>query len=158
MLSAKFKKGQVLCIGFADDGTLLIHCKDLGKMKELMQKALHKVERWANECGLTLSTTKTKAMLFTRKKKVPAIDLDLKLYGESIEFVNEMRCLGIIQDSKLKWNAHISDRIKRAKRYIHQISTSIGRTWGPSPSKMLWLWTAIVRPAIPMLHICGAQG
>ena len=32
------RKGRVLCIGFADDGTLFIHSKDLAKMKCLVQR------------------------------------------------------------------------------------------------------------------------
>ena len=96
----------MLCIGFADDGTLLIHGKDLGKMKELMQKALNKVEQWATECGLKLSTTKTKAILFTRKRKIPEVDLGLRIYGEEIEYVKEIRCLGVILDSKLMERTH----------------------------------------------------
>ena len=97
-------------------------------MKALMQKSLTKVEDWANECGLKLSPTKTKAMLFMRKRKVEDVDLELRIYDQEIEYVDSIKCLGVTLVSRLSWNAHITDRIKKAKQYLHQVSTSIGRT------------------------------
>ena len=113
-----------------------------------MQNALNKVTTWANECGLTLSPNKTNAMLFTRKRKIPEVNLDLFINGNKINYVDSVTCLGVILDSKLTWNKHIDNKIKQAKQYIHSVKTSIGRTWGPTPDKMLWLWTAVVRPKI----------
>ena len=147
-LLGKFCKGRVLCIGFADDGTLLIHGKDLPKMVSLMQKALNKVQTWAQENGLTLSPTKTNAVLFTRKRNIPDHDLTLKINGNTISFVDTVKCLGITLDSRLQWTAHIDEKVKQAKQYLHLLKTSISCTWGPTPEKMLWIWTAIVRPRI----------
>ena len=69
LLLSKFTKGRVRCIGFADDGTLIITGKDLHKMRNQMQTAIDKVAKWADECGITISPQKTTAMLFTNKKK-----------------------------------------------------------------------------------------
>ena len=52
MLLSKFTKGRVRCIGFADDGTLLINGKDLHKMRNQMQTAINKVSAWARERAL----------------------------------------------------------------------------------------------------------
>ena len=113
-----------------------------------MQKAVNKVNDWATECGLTLSPTKTNAMLFTRKRKIPNVDLTLTINGVEIDYVDKVKCLGVTLDNKLTWNAHIDDKIKQAKQYLHLLKTSISRTWGPTPDKMLWIWTAILRPKI----------
>ena len=87
-------------------------------------------------------------MLFTNKQKIPDIDLTLKVDGQVIEYVEHAKCLGITFDTKLTWNKHIDNKIKQAKLYLHQMKTSIARTWGPTPEKMLWIWTTVVRPAI----------
>ena len=117
-------------------------------MKNQMQKAVDKVANWARECGITISPQKTNAMLFTNKQKIPDIDLTLKVDGQVIEYVEHAKCLGITFDTKLTWNKHIDNKIKQAKLYLHQMKTSIARTWGPTPEKMLWIWTTVVRPAI----------
>ena len=53
--------------------------------------------------------------------------------GKTIEYIDKMRYHGVILDSKLSWNAHISDRVKKAEVYLHQISTSIGKNLGSFP-------------------------
>ena len=148
MLLSKFTKGRVRCIGFADDGTLIISGKDLPKMRKLLQKAIDKVHKWATECGLTLSPTKTNALLITHKRKIPEIDLSLHVGGNPIAFTEHTKCLGVTIDNRLSWNPHINAKIKQAKLYLHQMRSSISRVWGPTPEKMLWIWTAVVRPAI----------
>ena len=106
MLLSKFTKGRVRCIGFADDGTLIIYGKDLKNMRNQMQKAIHKVDKWAKECGLSLSPQKTHAVLFTHKRKIPDIDISLKIGDTQIDYVDTVKCLGITFDNKLTWNAH----------------------------------------------------
>ena len=147
-LLKKITKGRVKCIGFADDGTLLIHGRDLKTMKNLMQKAINKVMDWANECNLKLSPNKTHAMLFTRKRKIQNVNIDLFIDGNKIEYVDTVKCLGITLDKRLNWNAHLDEKIKQAKTYLHLMKSSISRTWGPTPENMLWIWTAVIRPRI----------
>ena len=113
-----------------------------------MQQAINKVTNWARECGLSLSPVKTNTVLFHRKRKPIDIELDLFVNDTKINFVNEVTCLGVILDAKINWNAHINNKIKQVKKYIHSVKTSIGRTWGPTPYKMLWLWQTVVRPKI----------
>ena len=79
-----------------------------------MQEALNKVSNWAKECGLTLSPTKTNAVLFTHKRKITNTDLTLKIDGNPIDYVTEVKCLGVNLDHKLNWTAHISEKIKQA--------------------------------------------
>ena len=110
--------------------------------------AINKVSKWAEECGITLSPQKTHAMLFTNKKKIPEINLELTVNGSKIECTDHAKCLGVTFDNKLTWNKHINNKIKQAKLYMHQMKTSISRTWGPTPEKMLWIWNTIVKPAI----------
>ena len=150
MLLRKFNRTRVKAIGFADDGDLLIHGKDLDRMFELMQEALHKVEKWANECGLKMSTSKTVAILFTRRRDGETVleDRSLQMNGQEIEFKNHTKYLGITLDKKLTWNEHIKQKSKQAKKLLMVLRSSLGKTWGPKPELTKWIWTGIIRPMI----------
>ena len=52
---------------YADDAVLLITGKNLVRMKDIMQSAIVKSERWAADHGLLFAASKTKAMVFTKK-------------------------------------------------------------------------------------------
>ena len=114
----------------------------------LMQRALDKVQAWATENGLTLSPTKTNTVLCTRKRKIPDTNITLTINGNTINYVDTVKCLGITLDCRLNWTAHINEKVKQAKQYLHLLKTSISQTWGPTPEKMLWIWTAVTRPKI----------
>ena len=117
-------------------------------MRKLMQLAINKVQKWATECGLTMSPQKINAILFTNKRKIQNVDLKLMIGTDEIEYTDQTKCLGITLDSKLNWHANINNKIKQAKISIHQLRTSISRTLGPSPEKMLWIWNMVIKPAI----------
>ena len=59
--------GQVSCVGYADDGCLIIEGLNLPRMYKLMNEAIVKAETWAASCGLKISPEKTVYMLFTNK-------------------------------------------------------------------------------------------
>ena len=81
-------------------------------MRNQLQKAINKVVQWANECGLSLSSQKTHAVLFTHKRKIPDIDISLKIGDPVIEYTDTAKCLGVTFDSKLSWTHHINIKIK----------------------------------------------
>ena len=134
--------------GFADDGSALVVGTDLQSCQQRLAHALREAEEWGRETGLSFAPEKTIAVLFTRKSKIPDTNFDLYVDGNKIQYVESVKCLGVILDSKLNWNKHIDDKVNQAKKYIHSVKTSISRTWGPTPEKMLWLWKAVVRPKI----------
>ena len=149
LLLKKLSNKQVKIIGFADDGALIIHGKNLRYMTKQMQKAVNEAAKWASENGLKLSTEKTVAILFTRKRK--AVDTDtipITLDGTNLTYVEEVKYLGITLDAKMTFKHHIDNKIKQAKKYLFAIRSSIGSTWGPAPDKMIWIWETVIRPAI----------
>ena len=132
----RLKGKRVKVIGFADDGALIIHGLKLEYMGKLLQKSINIADNWAKESGLKLSPEKTVAMLFTRKQK-PGTPPRLLLGDKELEYVDHTKYLGITLDSRLTFNKHIEDKIKTGKKYLFSLAASIGKTWGPSPEKIL---------------------
>ncbi|KAK7899409.1 hypothetical protein WMY93_020262 [Mugilogobius chulae] len=68
---------------FADDGALWKRGRHLEHMKVQMQEAINKVEQWGYDWGFKFSIEKTNTVLFTKKRRVP--DVSLQLYGRNLE-------------------------------------------------------------------------
>ena len=60
----------------------------------------------------------------------------------------QVKCLGVILDSKLIWKPHCQDRIRKATISLMQCRRAIGKTWGLKPRQALWIFTAIIRPIL----------
>ena len=72
----------------------------------------------------------------------------LKISEQDIEFSHEVKYLGVTLDSKMIWDVHFSNVIKRAKQYLFMLKKAVYKTWGPKPILIKWIYTAIVRPRI----------
>ena len=144
-----YQEGLVSCEGFADDALLLTSGHSLGFMLIQMQSALDKATNWAESVGLTLSPSKTLAVIFTRRKLPNARSYNkLRLGFKEIGFVTTARYLGVLLDSKLTYNAHINARIAKCKKLLMMLRRVIANSWGPRPQFMDWAWHAIARTAL----------
>lgn len=54
----------------SDDGAIWKRGRNVGYLMKQMQSALDKVQEWADKWGFRLSVTKTKYVIFGRKKKI----------------------------------------------------------------------------------------
>ena len=70
---------------YADDSVLLVRGHDIHKMQEIMQNAIQRCEEWARRHGLTFSTSKTEAMIFTNKTTTKQIPKKLKINNTEIK-------------------------------------------------------------------------
>ena len=133
-------------IGYADDCGVLSGGSRLDHMVSRVQKVLDKLTAWGRTCGLRFNPDKSVAVFFTRSRKIPKIKL--KLDGQDLEYKQEVRYLGVLLDQKLHWNAHINDRITKAKRMMAKVAAITWNNWGPKPKLMKWAYTGMIRPFI----------
>ena len=144
-----FDRSNVLIIGFADDGTILISGPDPTTLVHIAQEALNKISRWGIDHGLTFSPSKTNAVLFHRKYKSPESTLpSLTLDGSIIKYTTTVKYLGVLLDYKLKWTPHIEDKIAKAKKSLLLHRNAMGKLWGPHPSTVRWLYEGIIKPSL----------
>ena len=122
---------RLKCIGYEDDGCLVIHGPNLNILYKFMNAGLAKSNQWAKESGLEISHSKTVAMVFTNKDKssyqLPAEGL--KIDGRAIELSEKAKYLGVTLDNKLKWDHHINEKTKRAKNLLFMLRGIVGSFW-----------------------------
>jgi len=142
-----FDNGPVRAKGFADDGGLVIRGKDPATLMSYMQEAVDRALEWGRSKSLKFSAKKTVVVLFTRKYKYK-FPQKLIIEGKEVAFSDSAKYLGITLDSKLNWNAHIGEKVKKAKGLLMRLKGIVGKQWGSSPALVKWVYTGIVRPMI----------
>ena len=144
---------EVKCVGYADDGCLIIEGSNLEYMYRKMNEGIKLAENWAAGCGLSISAQKTVAMLFTQKHKksysLPRTPLSLG--GKTLSLEKETKYLGVTIDHKLTWSSHINNKLNQARKVLFLIKSTAGKLWGPNPAIMHWAYTSMV---LPILSYC----
>ena len=112
-----------------------------------IRKSLNSIDEWCKEDGLRIIASETHSVMFTWKRKLN-FSLPLKIDNDIVEVESSTKFLGVVLDSKLAWNEHISNQCKKAKGILMQCRKSVGRTWGFTPKTMKWIYTAGVRPIL----------
>uniref|UniRef100_A0A1I8H4I8 RNase H domain-containing protein n=1 Tax=Macrostomum lignano TaxID=282301 RepID=A0A1I8H4I8_9PLAT len=146
----------ILKVGYADDVTAICAGPSVDTIRDLLQGFLGRAERWADQCGLRLSESKTTAVMFTNKLLWTI--KPLTLYGKNISMEKQVRCLGLTLDHRLNWTPHIQTKAKKALAVLAQIRRAVGTTWGLTPRKLWWIYTAIIRPSISYASLVWASG
>ena len=76
------------------------------------------IVKWLKNSGLKVNESKTEVCLFHRKGQLP---ITITLQNQTIRSKKSMNVLGVIFDSKLNWNEHIANCIKKSNKALHAI-------------------------------------
>ena len=146
-LLESFSGKPVEAIGYADDVLLMIKGWNIGTMVDLMQKELDRVVEWGKNNGLVFNPEKTKVVTFTRSTK-PESSKGLKMNGKAVPYSTSLKYLGITLTKRLLWTEHIKSKVMKGMQLLNLSKAVVGQNWGLSPDKILWIYTAMVRPLI----------
>ena len=147
LLTLLNEEKNVIAVGFADDIALAIDGQDPSSMVDIVQKLINKACDWGRGNNLNFNAAKTEAVFFTRKRKVPKYK-PIKVNGETVEYADGCKYLGVYLDSKLNWKKHIQLKINKCKTLLHLLKAMVGRKWGTNPQLVRWAFTGIVRPTL----------
>ena len=154
---ALYDKGPVKVKGFADDAGLAIIGIDPKVMSSIMQEALNKASKWADENGLEICPKKTAVMLCTGGKRKYAKPKDILLKGQRINYVDHFKYLGVQISNNLSWKVHIEEKCKKAKKALAILSATMGKLWGPNPRWTRYAYMGIIRPSITYGSVVWAK-
>ena len=131
--------------GYADDLAAVYGGRKPEEVVPRMQEVQDKLVEWGESCNLSFNPEKTVAVGFTRARKHVFEDR-LTIHGQPIEYVDEVKYLGLTLDKRLNWSAHLEHKLKANKKLLHKMSNIAKTTWGPKPHLMRWTWNCVVRP------------
>ncbi|XP_055714430.1 uncharacterized protein LOC129808685 [Phlebotomus papatasi] len=145
-LLTELSENGIRATGYADDLVIIIRGKHDKIISSCMQHALNIISKWCQNAGLKINPSKTTLVPFTRRRKV---NLDnILLEGTIIEIKQEVKYLGLMLDSKLTWNAHITYITNKAIKALWTCRKMVGQKWGLKPHIIVWIYESIVRPII----------
>jgi hypothetical protein len=124
--------GGVYTQGYTDGICLLALGKFPNIVAGLMQWALHTVETWCNEVGLSVNPEKSGLVVFTRRRKLPGFFephlLMLLCHPMSVKY------LRVVLDSSLSWREHVDVIVRKAHNLLWACRRVFGMTWIIRPS------------------------
>lgn len=93
---------------------------DPEKVRNEIQKEIKKIEKWSTHFGLKISSAKTKIMKFTKKRN-PSEAPKITINAQEIEEVKTNKFLGVIFETKLKYDKYINELVKRINNDLNVI-------------------------------------
>jgi ribonuclease HI len=148
--------GGIHAVGFADDFCLYVSGKYLSTVKDVFQRGLNIVEAWCNNKNLSVNANKTNIMCVSRKYKLILND-KLKIFGNEINYVENLKYLGVLLDKKLNWNDHLQFVYNKSIRALWTCRAFVGKTWGINPHIMNWVYKQVVIPKITYAAVVWAH-
>ena len=100
---------------FADDNYCLEWDTDLALLITKMEKKLEMITKWLRGSGLIVNEKKTEVCVFHKNDQRL---INLKVDAAVVKSKKSINVLGVIFDSKLNWNEHISNSICKAKKSL----------------------------------------
>ncbi|GBL89240.1 RNA-directed DNA polymerase from mobile element jockey [Araneus ventricosus] len=136
----------ITCL-FADDSAVLAQGTTIKYILRTLQSFLVSLEEWLTKWRIAVNTDKTKAIIF-RKGCTNFNPTNLELFDETIEWVTEVKYLGLIIDNKLTFRQHISYLKEKFWAKIYLCLPLIGRNSSLSLENKLILFKQVLRPIL----------
>ncbi|GBO39415.1 RNA-directed DNA polymerase from mobile element jockey [Araneus ventricosus] len=136
----------ITCL-FADDSAVLAQGTTIKYILRTLQSFLASLEEWLTKWRIAVNTDKTKAIIF-RKGCSNFNPTNLELFDETIEWVTEVKYLGLIIDNKLTFRQHISYLKEKFWAKIYLCLPLIGRNSSLSLENKLILFKQVLRPIL----------
>ncbi|CAH2106387.1 unnamed protein product [Euphydryas editha] len=136
----------VYCQAFADDVVLVFSSHKTSNLQASAETTLAAVQDWGTCNKLRFAAHKTNAMVITRKLKydTPIVHMS----GTRLRLVEEIKLLGLIIDSKLTFNAHVSATCKKAADIYKTLACAARVSWGLNGEIIRTIYVAVIEPIV----------
>ena len=131
---------------YADDIALLVSSSSIQEAVLSLNISLSSLNQWLVDHGLSLSAPKSSAVIFTRRRLIPVVDINID--NQSVPLKGQAKFLGITLDSKLSGASHINNILKKCERSLSILKALSGVWWGAHPYTLKLMYNAIVRSVI----------
>jgi len=156
-LLARLNGGGVYTQGYADDICLLAVGKFPNTVSGPTQWALHTVEMWCNEFGLSVNPDKTGPVAFTSRRKLQEF-YEPRLFGMTLHRSMSVKYLGVILDSRLTWREHMDVKVRKAHNLLWACRRAYSVMWNLRPRVVHRLYISIVRPSVTFASLVQWPG
>lgn len=134
---------------YADDTSAYTAAKQSNVIIKRLAQSLHSLQQYFSKWKIKINTSKTQAILFpfdNKRRRIPSTIL--KHGNQTIELQNTVNYLGIHFDSKLTFNAHITNAIEKATKCFRALYPMLAPRSPLSTINKTAIYTAMIRPIL----------
>lgn len=137
---------NISILQYADDLLLYTNNSSIETACSTMNDSLILLKRWLDCNGLELSPSKSKIVLFSRKRVHPNVNI---VYDNNrLTVKNDVKFLGVILDSKLSGNQHCDYVVSKCERILNMMKCLTGVWWGAHPFSLRLIYNALIRSVL----------
>ncbi|CAK1582789.1 unnamed protein product [Parnassius mnemosyne] len=128
---------------YADDLTLYYSSKNFTDLSYRLNSALFYLNNWLTDNGLSLSPTKSRVVIFSRKRFCPNISISVQ--NQIIPTSDNVKFLGVFLDSKMTGIPHLTFIAQKCEKNVNILRSLTGVWWGSHPYCLKLLYNALIR-------------
>ena len=135
---------------YADDCSMWTQGRRILPLIEKMQTAIDRVSRWADQWGFIFSPAKCNAIIFRRYMKGRELENipSLKIYDQTVTYLDEVKFLGVILDTRLNLNKYVQYVKAKAIKRMALLKCLAGRGCGADRTVLIQIYKAMIRPIL----------
>lgn len=134
---------------FADDAAVYSAGFSYSEINQSMQSYLNELDIYYKKWKIKINPNKTNAIFFTKRRKPRYLpDRQLRILDSPIQWVDNIRYLGIIFDKKLTFKYHINNTIMKVNKIICTLYPLINRKSKLSISNKIIIFKTIFNPIL----------
>ena len=127
---------------FVDDFAIYCSGSNAVEVCHKVQQAINAVTRWADKRGFQFSALKTKAIRFTRRRRMEEVPT-LVLKDVILPYEDQIKFLGVIFDKKLTFGPHINNVATNVRQSLNILKVVSHFDWGADRTTLLRLYTSL---------------
>jgi len=129
---------------FVDDVQIAFSHHNHRTLMSTLQGTIDNMLHWARDNGFRFSPAKTSAMSFHRRGE-NLLQAELKMNGQQIRNVINVKFLGLNWDPKLSWECHISQLKNSCQQSLNLMKSISAHGWGADQATLLRLYRSMIR-------------
>lgn len=131
---------------FADDKALISYSYRIGTIVKRLTEAFNKLYKYYNKWKIKINAAKTEAIIFTKRR--PELTQEIVINNHDIPWMDCVKYLGVILDSKLNFTKHINFASDKALNLLIKYYPLLNRNSKLSYGNKLNVYKVIIRPAM----------
>jgi hypothetical protein len=131
---------------YADDTAIIATSRIPTLLVSYLESYLSDIQRWLSEWRIAINVSKSTAIIFARAGRRFIQPRPVTLFGESIQWVDTTRYLGVTLDTRLTWSGHIVHVTKRTSQRMGMLCPLLNRRSDLYFRNGVLLYKQLIRP------------
>jgi len=111
----------------AEDTAIIATSRQPPLLVIYLETYLSDLERWLSEWRIAVNVSKSSVMLFAKTGRRIPKPRAVQLFGEPIEWVDDIQYLGVTLDKRLTWSKHVDQVRKKAAQRLGKLEPLLNR-------------------------------